>query len=345
MLELTLLPGHHRLAGDPEESILAAALKAGLLIPYGCKNGACGSCKSKLVQGEIDYGHYQPSTLTEAERREGKFLPCVAKPRSALSFEAREVRTAADIPVRILPCRIEQLERAADDVMILRFKLPASERLAYKAGQYIEFLLKDGKRRSFSMANAPHDDALIELHIRHTPGGLFTDRVFGVREPAIKVRDILRFEGPHGSFFLREETDKPIILLASGTGFAPIKAIVEYALHTGNKRPMTLYWGGRRPKDLYLDALARSWEALMPGPFRYIPVVSDALPEDAWQGRTGFVHRAVMADHPDLSGYEVYACGAPIVIASARRDFTSQCGLPEEAFFADSFDLAAASGG
>ncbi|MCS6996687.1 MAG: CDP-6-deoxy-delta-3,4-glucoseen reductase [Casimicrobiaceae bacterium] len=345
MPAVTLHPGNHAFRCHDDETILTAALRAGLLIPYGCRNGACGSCKSTLVNGAIDYGLYQASTLTEAEKRNGQFLPCVAKPLGDITMQAREVRAAGDIAVRTLPCRIEQLERVVEDVMIVRLKLPTNQRLAYRAGQYVDLLLPGDKRRSFSMANPPHDDALLELHIRHTPGGLFTDRLFGCAEPAIKVRDILRFEGPHGSFFLREQSDKPIILLASGTGFAPIKAIVEHAFYVGIERPMTLYWGGRRPRDLYLDHLARAWEAKHPGRFRYIPVVSDALPEDSWHGRTGFVHRAVMEDWPDLSGYEVYACGAPIVVESARREFTSQCGLPEHAFFADSFELAAASGG
>ena len=345
MPAVTLQPGNHSFTCNDDETILSAALRAGLLIPYGCRNGACGSCKSTLDAGEVDHGAHQPATLTEAEKRERKFLPCAARACTDITMTAREVRGAGDIQVRTLPARVEQMDRVIEDVMILRLKLPTNQRLAYRAGQYIELLLPGGKRRSFSMANAPHDDALLELHIRHTPGGLFTDRVFGAAEPAIKPRDIVRLEGPHGSFFLREETDKPIVLLASGTGFAPIKAIVEHAFHVGLTRQMTLYWGGRRPRDLYLDHLAKAWAEKHPDRFRYVPVVSDALVEDAWTGRTGFVHRAVMEDFADLSGYEVYACGAPIVVDSARRDFAAQCGLPEEAFFADSFELAAATGG
>jgi CDP-4-dehydro-6-deoxyglucose reductase len=181
------------------------------------------------------------------------------------------------------------------------------------------------------MGNAPHDDELIQLHARHVPGGQFTDHVFG----KMKERDILRFEGPHGTFFLREDSDKPIVLVASGTGFAPIKSIIEHALHKGIMRPMTLYWGGRRPKDLYMNALAEGWAAQ--GRITYVPVISDALPEDTWTGRTGFVHRAVMQDFPDLSGHQVYACGAPVMVDAARADFSAKCRLPEEEFFADSF--------
>jgi CDP-4-dehydro-6-deoxyglucose reductase len=231
-----------------------------------------------------------------------------------------------------MPARVAKLERVSDDVVLLSLQLPANERLQYRAGQYIEFLLKDNKRRSYSMANAPHKDELITLHIRHMPGGVFTDHVFG----AMKERDILRFEGPLGTFFLREDSDKPIVLLASGTGFAPIKAIIEQLEHTQTKRPIVLYWGGRRPKDLYMHALCEEWARALPD-FKYVPVISDAAPEDNWSGRTGFVHRAVIEDFADLSGHQVYACGAPIVVESAKRDFVAQCKLPEEEFYADSF--------
>ena len=344
MPQVTLVPGNHVFECGTDEPILTAALRAGFLIPYGCKNGACGSCKGRIIDGEVVLGNYQSTTLPELERTQGKTLFCVARPAGDVTVEARDVRKTGDVVLKTLPSRIEHLDRVIDDVMILRFKLPATERLQFQAGQYIEFLLRDGKRRSFSMANAPHADALIELHIRHTPGGLFTDRVFGVTEPAIKVRDILRIEGPHGSFFLRNETEKPIIMVASGTGFAPIKAIIEHMFYTGNTRPITLYWGGRRPKDLYLNHLALAWAEKYPEQFKYVPVISDALVDDAWAGRTGFVHRAVMQDFADLSTYQVYACGAPIVIDSARSDFTTQRQLSEDDFFADSFTLAAAAG-
>ena len=214
--------------------------------------------------------------------------------------------------------------------------LPANERLLFLAGQYLEFLLKDGTRRSFSMANPPHDDEFLQLHVRHVPGGQFTEHVFG----KMKERDILRFEGPQGTFFLREDSEKPVVLVASGTGFAPIKSILEHAFHKGTSRPMTLYWGGRRPKDLYLNDLPVRWAAEHRN-FRYVPVVSDALSEDNWSGRTGFVHRAVMEDFPDLSGHQVYACGVPVMVEAARRDFIARCRLPEDEFYADSFTTQA----
>ncbi|HCY64318.1 MAG TPA: CDP-6-deoxy-delta-3,4-glucoseen reductase [Oxalobacteraceae bacterium] len=330
--QVTVQPSGRQFSCDEGETVLAAAIRAGVGLPYGCKNGACGSCKGKVLEGAVTHGKHQEKTLTPAEEEQGQSLFCCATPQSDLVIEAREVLGAGEFPIKKLPSRVAKLEKLSADVMLVALQLPAAERLQYRAGQYIEFLLKDGKRRSYSMANAPHLDEHITLHIRHMPGGLFSDHVFNT----MKERDILRFEGPLGTFFLREESDKPIVLLASGTGFAPIKALIEHAAHQKTARPMTLYWGGRRPQDLYMHALCEEWTRTLPN-FRYVPVVSDALPEDGWSGRTGFVHQAVMQDLSDLSAYQVYACGAPVVVDSAQRDFIAQCGLPEDEFYADSF--------
>jgi CDP-4-dehydro-6-deoxyglucose reductase len=336
MHRVTVLPSKVRFEVEEGESVLTAALRQGHILPYGCKSGACASCKGKLLEGRVDYGVYQKKALPDFEREQGKALFCQARPLTDLVVEARTVGAAKGIQIKTLPCRIQKMERLADDVMVLQLKLPANEKLVYLAGQFLEFLLKDGTRRSFSMANPPHAADLIELHVRHVAGGQFTGHVFN----KMKERDILRFEGPLGTFFLREDSAKPIVFVASGTGFAPIKAVIEHAFHAGIARPMTLYWGGRRPKDLYMNALAERWAAER-SDFRYVPVISDALPEDAWTGRTGFVHRAVMEDFPDLSEYQVYACGVPIMVDSARRDFLAQCRLPEDEFYADSFTTQA----
>ena len=325
-------PSGRQFSCDAGESILAAAIRAGVGLPYGCKNGACGSCKGKLVSGQAELGTHQERALSAAEREAGQTLFCCAMPQSDVVIEAREVLGVGDFPIKKLPSRVAKLERLTDDVMILSLQLPATERMQFKAGQYIEFLLKDGKRRAYSMATAPHSDELLALHIRHMPGGLFTDQVFGT----LKEKDILRFEGPLGTFFLREDSEKPIVMLASGTGFAPIKAMIDHWAHQQSTRPITLYWGGRRPTDLYMNALCEEWAKTLPN-FRYIPVISDALPEDNWTGRTGFVHKAVMQDLQNLSDYQVYACGAPIMVEAAQRDFVAECKLPNEEFFADSF--------
>jgi CDP-4-dehydro-6-deoxyglucose reductase len=323
---------------EADETVLEAALRQSINLPYGCKNGACGSCKGRLLTGKITHGDHSQSALSPADETAGATLLCCAHPQTDLLIEVREVQGGGDIPVRKVPCRINTIKFASDDVAILQLQLPASERFQFLAGQYLEFLLKDNKRRAYSIASVPHEEGPLELHIRHLPGGLFTDPLFGQTADGkqIKEKDILRFEGPLGSFFLREDSKKPIIFLASGTGFAPIKAMLTSIQNKKIDREIHFYWGGRRPKDLYMDSLCQEFTHTIPG-FHYIPVISEALPEDGWQGRTGFVHRAVMHDFSDLSSYQVYACGAPIVIAAARTDFVKECRLPEEEFFADSF--------
>ena len=323
-----------------DETILEAALRQGINLPYGCKNGACGSCKGKAVEGHVSHGQHSESALSKADETAGSLLFCCSHPHSDLLIEAREVQGAGDIATRKVPCRVNTIAKPSDDVAILKLQLPAAERFQFLAGQYLEFLLKDGQRRAYSIANAPDQEGPLELHIRHMPGGLFTDFVFGTVTPALKEKDILRFEGPLGSFFLREESKKPIIFVAAGTGFAPIKSIIEQIQAKKIDRPIHLYWGGRRPNDLYLDDLCKTWEKEIAG-FKYTPVISDALAEDAWQGRIGFVHQAVIDDHPDMRGFQVYASGAPVMVSAARNDFSSQCHLPEEEFFADSFTSAA----
>ncbi|MFM7011747.1 MAG: CDP-6-deoxy-delta-3,4-glucoseen reductase [Betaproteobacteria bacterium] len=342
--QVTIQPSQHQFTVTAEQTVLDAALAAGILLPYSCRSGACSTCKAKVVSGSIQPVPSAEVVLSPEEREAGYTLLCQARATSDLVVESREIRLASDIQVRKLPSRVTSMTRPAADVAVLQLQLPATETFKFYAGQYVELILKDGKRRSYSMANPPHSAAALELHIRHLPGGLFTDHVFGVGATQMKEREILRIEGPLGSFFLREDSDLPIVMLASGTGFAPIKSIIEHMVHQGIKRPVTLYWGGRRPADLYMHALAQSWAATIPN-FTYVPVVSDALAEDAWTGRTGFVHKAVMEDFPDLAGHQVYACGAPIVVDSARREFVAHCKLPDDAFFADSFtseaDLAA----
>ncbi len=315
--KITIKPSDHSYACEDGETVLAAAMRNDLMLPYGCRNGACGTCKGKILTGEVDYGPHQASTLTDDDKRAGLALFCCARPLTDLVIEVREVRRAGDIQIKRLPCRIESIEKAAPDVAIVRFKLPANERLQYLAGQYVDFLLKDGKRRSFSLATPPHDDALLELHIRHVPNGFFTDLLFS----QYKGREILRFEGPLGAFYLREDSDKPAIFVAGGTGFAPIKAIIEHALYHELDRELVLYWGVRSLRDLYMPHLPGQWQSQHSN-FTFIPVLSDPLPEDAWPGRTGFVHAAVAADFPDLSGYQVYACGGPLMIDAARGAFT-----------------------
>ncbi len=332
--QITVQPSGRTFDAQPHEAILAAGIRQGIGLPYGCKDGACGSCKCQKLSGTVVHGPHQSKALSAEEEAAGLVLTCCATPTSDVVLESKQVTEAGAFPIKKMPVRVASLEKVSHDVIVLKLQLPASDTFQYHAGQYVEFLLRDGARRSYSMATAPHRQAegpAMELHIRHMPGGKFTDHVFG----AMKEKDILRIEGPYGSFFLREDSDKPIVLLASGTGFAPIKAILEHMRFKNIQRPTTLYWGGRRPADLYQHAWLLEQCAQMPQ-LRYVPVVSDALPEDQWTGRTGFVHQAVLQDQPDLSGHQVYACGAPIVVESAQRDYLA-AGLPAEEFFADSF--------
>ncbi len=338
--QVTLKTSGKQFTVTQDETLLEAALRQGINLPYGCKNGACGSCKGKVVEGKVSHGQHSESALSKADETAGGILFCCSHPQSDLLIEAREVQGAGDIAIRKVPCRVNTISKPSSDVAILKLQLPAAERFQFLAGQYIEFLLKDGQRRAYSIATSPDQEGPLELHIRHLPGGVFTDFVFGVTNPALKEKDILRFEGPMGSFFLREDSKKPIIFLAAGTGFAPIKSIIEQMQAKKIERPIYLYWGGRRPSDLYLSDLCKTWEKEIPN-FQYIPVISDGLPEDAWQGRTGSVHQAVMQDHPSLKDFQVYACGAPVMVNAARTDFSSKCQLPEEEFFADSFTSAA----
>ncbi len=334
--QISIQPSGRSFSVEPGETMLAAGIRQGIGLPYGCKDGACGSCKCRKLSGTVTLGAHQAKALSAEEEANGFVLTCCGVPHSDVVLESRQVTEAGAFPIRKMPARVSSLERKSHDVIVVRLQLPANDPFNYRPGQYVEFLLRDGSRRSYSMANAPHNGPALELHIRHMPGGKFTDHVFGV----MKEKEIQRIEGPFGSFFLREDSDRPMVLLASGTGFAPIKALIEHMQFQGITRRATLYWGGRRPEDLYMDDWVQAKLLEMPN-LDYVPVISNALPEDAWTGRTGFVHRAVLEDLPDLSGYQVYACGAPIVVDSARNDYCALAGLSEEEFFADAFTTEA----
>ena len=333
---ITVQPSGRSFEAEPAETMLAAGIRQGIGLPYGCKDGACGSCKCKKISGTVTHGPHQDKALSAQEEADGYVLTCCGTATSDVVLESRQVTHAGAFPIKKMPARVATLEKLSPDVVRLKLQLPANDIIQYHAGQYVEFILRDGARRSYSMANAPHTliesgAPMVDLHIRHMPGGKFTDHVFG----AMKEKEILRIEGPYGSFHL-QESPKPIVLLASGTGFAPIKAIIEHMQFMGITREAVLYWGGRRPHDLYMNDWVQARCAEMPN-LTYVPVVSDALPEDGWSGRTGFVHLAVLQDFADLSGHQVYACGAPIVVDSARKDFVEKAGLPEHEFFADAF--------
>ncbi len=333
MNKVTIKNSGHTFDVRPSQTVLQAAIDAGINLPYGCRNGACGSCKAKLISGKVMHNDYQSSAMSDAELAAGNALLCCAMALEDLTIECREVGGLAGIKPRILPARVAKKEQLAHDVIALHLQLPASERLQFKAGQYIEFILKDGKRRAFSIANAQHDAEFLQLHIRVIPGGVFSEYVAN----ELVEKAILRIEAPFGNFFLREDSQKPIIFVAGGTGFAPVKGIIEHMLFNNIQRDIILYRGARQLQDLYMHELCEKWAEFTPH-LTYIPVISE--PEgDTWQGRTGLVHEAVLADYKDLGGHQAYVCGAPDMCEAAHTSFVQQGLLPDE-FFSDAFTFA-----
>ena len=331
--KVVIKPSDHSFQVEEGESVLDAALRNGYAFPYGCRNGGCGSCKGKVLSGDLNYGTNTPTALSEDDVKNGMALFCQAQACSELTIEVEEVAAAADIEIRIMPTKVHKKEFLADDVVRLYLKLPDSERLQFLAGQYVDILLKDGRKRSFSIANAPHDDAYIELHIRHVDGGDFTGYVCD----ELQEKDILRIEGPHGSFFLREESRRPMIFVAGGTGFAPIKGIIEHILAENLDLPMHLYWGVRDHKDLYLADLAQKWAKHIPN-FHFVPVLSEPSDEQTEKMRTGYVHQAILEDFPEgFSNFDVYASGPPVMVNAIFDAFKTN-GLTEENYFSDAFE-------
>ena len=331
---LLIHPDNRIVAGHEGETLLEAALREDIAFPFDCRNGGCGVCKCVLLAGKVDYGVHQSDALSAEEIAAGKALACCAIPLSDVELEYVPVQTPGGLAVRRHRARVVSLARLADDVMQVRLEVLGERPLDFYAGQYINVLLDDGEKRSFSFATAPHQRDVIELQIRHVPGGRFTTHVFH----GMKVGDVLEFEGPLGSFFLREDSDKPIIFVAGATGFAPVKSMLEHAFHAGIRRDMVLYWGVRSKKDLYLPDLPQRWAAEHPN-FRFVPVLSHPLPEDHWHGRTGLVHEAILEDYPDLSGHQLYACGSVKMVEAAHPAFAAH-GLTQDDCFSDAFKLA-----
>ncbi|VAW75651.1 2-polyprenylphenol hydroxylase and related flavodoxin oxidoreductases / CDP-6-deoxy-delta-3,4-glucoseen reductase-like [hydrothermal vent metagenome] len=320
----------HQFAVDAGETLLEAALRYGIGLPYGCRNGACGSCVATLLSGEVAYPDGDP----EVELDNGQVVICQAHARSDLNLKVREISIDADLTIKTLPCRAEHLQRLSHDVMQVQLKLPEIERLQFLAGQYIEFILKDGRRRAFSIANAPHQDDYLELHIRHVPGGSFTGHVFD----EMKDRALLRIEGPLGSFFLREDSQRPILMMAGGTGIAPLKGMIDHAQYIGLDRPMHLFWGVRALRDLYLNDEPGRWVETS-SEFNYTPVLSDPEPSDQWQGKTGLVMDALLEAYPNIGDYDIYMSGPPVMIEAATPVF-AQHGASLDHMYSDAFEFA-----
>jgi len=328
--EVKIESSGHRFTVEAGESLLDAALRHGIGLPYGCRNGACGSCIADLLSGEVAYPDGEPEIAIEP----GQVVICQAHARSDLRLKVREVSVDTDITIKTLPCRAEHLERLSHDVMRVRLKLPETERMQFLAGQYIEFILKDGRRRAFSIANAPHQDEYLELHIRHVPGGSFTGHVFD----EMKDRALLRIEGPLGSFYLREHSPRPILMMAGGTGIAPLKGIIDHAQYIGFDRPMRLFWGVGSRRDLYLQDEPQRWMENNDR-FHYTPVLSDPQVEDQWTGKTGLVMDALLEACTDLGDYDIYMSGPPAMIEAATPVF-AQHGASLDHMYSDAFEFA-----
>jgi CDP-4-dehydro-6-deoxyglucose reductase, E3 len=318
---------------NENETILEAALRQNHNLPYGCRNGACGSCKAKITKGSITYPNGLPEGITAEEDKQSLALLCKAHANNDLQIESRVVESSQDIKLRQLPCRVTTCEKLNHDVIRLILELPKTERLQFLAGQYIDILMKDGKRRSFSLANPPHEDQRLELHIRYYEGGLFSEYAF----KDLKDKALLRIEGPLGQFTL-QESDRPIIMIAGGTGFAPVKSLVEHALEKNDLRPIHIYWGARTKSDLYFNDVVNQW-SIDHDHIKYIPVLSEVDSLIDWDGKTGFVHEAVLEDYSDLSGHDIYACGPPPMVNAVVESFPKQ-GLNKERLFSDSFEFA-----
>ena len=329
-LRLSVHPGAMSASVRRGETLLDAGLRADLPLRWECRSGGCGLCLCTVLNGRVELGDYQPAVLTEAMRARGQALMCCAVPLEDVEIEVESLAPAGGPAVRRFDARVVRIEDLSADVKRLLLALPEGEQLPFEAGQYLNVVLADGQRRAFSFANAPHDDAFIELHVRLIPGGRFTTHVFD----RMKVGDTVPLEGPLGRFTLRD-SDRPILFVAGATGFAPVKSIVEDAFHRGVRRPMVLYWGVRHRDDLYMLDLAETW-AREHDNFRVVPVLSDSQPGDGWSGRRGMVHEAMLEDVPDLSGHEVYACGSVKMVETAVPAFLAQ-GLGEAFCFSDAF--------
>ncbi|SHN89899.1 CDP-6-deoxy-delta-3,4-glucoseen reductase [bacterium endosymbiont of Bathymodiolus sp. 5 South] len=316
---------------DGDGAILDDALIHGLNFPYGCQKGFCGKCKATIIEGEVGYEGAIPNGITPEEVADGMALLCQCRAKSDVVLVVDELDSVADIEVRTLPCKVQSIERLNHDVTQIFLKIPNAESLQYLAGQYIDLIHPDFEPRAFSIANAPDNNGLIELHVRLIEGGKFTNFVFN----QLREKSLLKLEGPKGGFFFREDSKKPVILMAGGTGFAPIKSIVEHAIATKLDRAIYIYWGARDEVDLYMD-LPQQW-ANENDNIYFVPVLSQ--PNKDWQGRKGFVHEAILEDFEDLTGYEVYACGPPKMVKSAAKSFVEQ-GMIQDNFFADAFVFA-----
>ena len=334
MTHTITLPDQTTFTANDGETVLAAAARQNLNLPHSCKSGACGQCKAELVSGDIQMGEHSEQALSEAEKAQGKILMCCTTAQSDININIPGYN-ANSLPVRTLPARIESMI-FKHDVALLKLALPKAPPFTFYAGQYIDLLLPGNVSRSYSIANSPDQEGILELHIRRRENGVCSEMIFG-SEPKVKEKGIVRIKGPLGSFTLQEDSGKPVILLATGTGYAPIRSILLDLIRQDSSRAVHFYWGARHQDDLYALEEAQELTGRLKNA-RFTPVLSKAA--EGWQGEKGYVQTAAAKDYPDLSGYEVYACGSVAMTESAKSVLTAQCSLPETTFYSDAFSPA-----
>lgn len=329
--KIHIKPSGHTFAVKPGETVLAAALRQNYHFPHSCRNGMCGACKGQLIDGKVEYGDKAIYALTEKERESGLALFCSAKPLSDLIVYIEGVDGPEPVSVQTLTCLVSNYKQLTPTTWQI-FLQPQEAKPQYQAGQYLEILHRDGSPKPFSIANAPNEQGSIELHVRHTPKNQYTAELIA----EIQQQRPLRIKLPFGHCIYPKEPNVKTILLAGGTGFAPMKAILEVALNTELTQPIYLYWGARTLPELYWHEQLLAWAKQYPL-FQYHPVLSDVTPSTDWQGKTGLVHEVVVADHPDLSEFQVYASGPPEMVYAALRLFQAH-GLPKTYMYSDIFD-------
>lgn len=331
---VTIQPGDVEIEVQEGETILEAGLRRGLDLPHSCRSGSCMACMATLTGGEVFYRHGPPLGLRKDDEAAGKLLMCQAELKTSSEIQTVLVHKADVAPLVRLPCRVERLQKLCHDVMAMWLKLPPVGPLRFRAGQYIDFLLPDGDHRSFSLANPPHDADLLELHVRYVPDGAFSRFVF----QQLKPRELLRLLAPLGNFYVRDDARRPLLMIAGGTGFAPIQSMLLDLVHRKDDRPVSFYWGVRAERDLYRHDMARQLTR-QHAALTYIPVLSEPGDAHGWDGRTGLVHEAALQDHADFSEFDVYLSGPPPMIEAARDAFSSR-GLREDRLFFDAFDFS-----
>jgi len=311
--------------------VLGAALRQHLNLPHSCKGGSCGTCRVRLLSGRIAYPHGRPAGISAAEEAAGHALICQARALEDLVIEIHEVRFVTDVEIKSLPSRIERMRRLAPDVMGVWLRLPAVESFTWQSGQYLDVMLPGERRRSFSLANPPHDSALLELHVRRAPGGAFSEQVFST----LREGSLLRIEGPLGQFVYRAG-GRPLLLVGGGTGYAPLKAMLRQVLEKDTGRDVTLFWGARTTADLYEDAWLRELGGRHAN-FRYVSVLSNQPAIGPHE--SGLVHEAVVRHATGLAESDIYAAGPPAMIDAVRAALPAQ-GADPERIYIDSFDYA-----